>query len=106
MNQISRRGIYYNLSLSPFNITIDDITFYFSSKLHFQKFTERVNQFKEYTKTRMEKKVKVKCEINQLIVLMLYETIETRGFYIKLNGDEIDCLTKLTFVGSLEKKTS
>lgn len=106
MHQISRRGIYYNLEISPYCFYIEYITFYFSSKLHMKKFLDRFEDYCKCFRETFHQRTKIHYDNYQLIALLLYEKIETRGFYIEMKGEKYTCPNSLKFVGNLEKKTS
>lgn len=77
----------YNINESPYFIDYQGIKFYFSSLFYRNKFE------KEYLKIIDDEEyklgIKYKCKINAdlMIMLMLYQKIEKRGFKV-IKGNE------------------
>ncbi len=101
----TRRGIYHNLLESEYVASTDEVTLFFSSIKYLNKFMHR------YKDNRLEVRKKFKKIIgdkpinsDMLADIMLYRTIETRGFYAILKGREIDWQELYRF--ALEKMTN
>ena len=77
-------GVYYNLTESEFYYCMGEITFYFSSKSHLQKFIDRLPITKTEMNVLIERKWKLHTNFNFVAALVLYLKIETRGFYITI----------------------
>lgn len=81
----SRKGIFYDLNVSEYRATINNITYVFSSELHKQKFIERVKDNRENINSKLTKRYGIEIENNILADLILYKSVETRG-YLVING--------------------
>lgn len=81
--------VYNDLNESNYCFKYDDFKFYFSSNFYLEKFErEYVNFIKDET---MKLKIKFKCNIfaDYLILLLLYQRIEKRGFRVENKNNEI-----------------
>lgn len=93
----TRNGIYYDLNHSKYKITVDGLTFVFSSQLHLKKFTERQQPNRLTINKSLSKRFNICVEFNALADVVLYKKIETRGFLIidnegkKLCQNSIKC---------------
>lgn len=96
---ISRNGIIYDLKLSWYVFPLNNITYYFSSKNHLEKFAELVEGNRDAYSTSLTKRFKILSNIDNLADLLLYMKVETRGFYIKINGEECVCPNDIIFGG-------
>jgi hypothetical protein len=96
----------YNLKSSPFNITIGNITFFFSSILHEKKFTERYLDYINGINFSLSKRFEVEFDIPLIGLLMCYKKIETRGFYIEIEGEPISCLSDIRLSGGKLTKSN
>lgn len=88
----TRRGIYHNLMESEYTVSDNEIVFFFSSAFYRNKFLNtRTEHRKQVTRT-MEKLLDgVAFQVDLLADLNLYETIETRGFYVTRKGRSSTC---------------
>lgn len=86
---LTRRGISKDLVLSPYTFTYkhndNEVILSFSSKLHLNNFIK--NRDKNYAMiyNYIIKRFKYKTDPRILSDLNLYQKIEHRGFYIKIN---------------------
>ena len=102
---MTRNGIVYDLSKSTFTTTLDDITFIFSSRLHKTKFKEKCDINRVTFAEKFFKKYGVEVATYSLADILLYESIETRGFMIVLNdGGVVTCLNDLILNGGKATK--
>lgn len=92
---MTKNGIVYNLAKSPYFTSTNGITYYFSSKLHLQKFINRDLNHKQIVTQWLFNKFKFFVNFQVLIELDLYKRIETRGFYIMYNGRPLTQITEL-----------
>lgn len=105
MKEITRNGIYNNLKISPYKVNTDEFTFHFSSKLNLTKFKNAINFWVIDVNEKMEKKFGITITDLNLAHFLLYEKIESRGYYVTIAGGlEEVCLKELEYVGKLEKK--
>ena len=84
----TRRGIYYDLAASPYKVRHMGFIFKFSSKLHFQKFRERLPQFEDEFSRRMFARWGLRIGKSAIPSLILYREIETRGFMMIVSAAE------------------
>ena len=59
---ITKRGIYYDLNDSTYTLTVEGLTFYFSSDFYRMKFAESFVKYIESGPLKL--KVKYSCNIN------------------------------------------
>lgn len=90
----SRYGVYYDLSQSPHSVTAEGICFYFSSLLHLQAFLDK--------KTGTEKRYGLNTRFEFLQMVRDYQRIETRGFYITVEGVSVSCPDQLIFTDRVQ----
>ena len=82
--------IYNDINDSTYVYNYDDLSFYFSSEFYKEKFIkEHADFLKEET---IKLKIKFRCNIcfDYLILLLLYQKIEKRGFKVIYKNKEID----------------
>lgn len=97
---ITRNGIVYSLKISPYIIRVGDITYYFSSKNHLEKFTEKLYENRNTLNASLSRRFSVSVEVPTLCDIVLYSKVETRGFYITCKGVEYTCLNNITLSGA------
>jgi len=104
----SRRGVVYDLSKSDYIIEVEPFTLHFSSEVYRQKFYNSYEEEIEVTNIRSENiyKGKYSVDMSVLTLLRLYVLIEKRGFFIKVNGVEVDCPENLNFVLGVNVKSN
>lgn len=81
----SRKGIFYDLNVSEYRVTLNNITYVFSSELHRQKYNERVSENRKVFNSKLTKRYGIEIENNIMADLTLYKSVETRG-YLVING--------------------
>lgn len=88
----SKRGIYYNLSDSEYKITLkdNDLTFYFSSEFYKNKFSENFVNYLISENMKLNVKYECKIDASNMLLLKLYQKIETRGFRVVYKNKEIN----------------
>lgn len=80
---MTTKGIEYNLKISPYFIKVCDTTFYFSSSTYLRKFSLCLED--KITEEALKILNKYNLHVGKYpipILIMLYESIEKRGFYI------------------------
>lgn len=101
--KLTRRGICYNLKATPYRHVekYDDaeVVFAFSSEKYIPKFEERQQANRDKINTSLANRFGMAFENNLLSDLMLYSKVESRGFYITINGEEFECLNKVRLNG-------
>lgn len=83
---MSQRGICYDLDLSPYVVDVDGVKFFFSSKIHEEKFLAGIDACISQFELKFEKRYGIKCSFKLLPLFKLYQNIESRGFCIKKSG--------------------
>jgi YHS domain-containing protein len=95
---VTRNNIYKDLQSSPFKIILEGVIYHFSSLLHLQKFVSRYPKNRRSMTEYLAKLYNVNLSLHRLPDLILYRKIETRGFFIKLEGSELKCLDSVIFM--------
>ena len=110
MTKLTRNGITYNLTTSPYLVELkyrDDlvIKYYFSSELYVNKFNEKLEKHHSTIKESLSKRFKIEIDIDELSDILLYSKVETRGFFIQINDEDFKCLNtiKLSGVNKIQK---
>lgn len=96
---LSRNNICYDLRKSHFRCTRDGVTYVFSSRLHLNKFKERADAHRETINQSLSNRFNFAVNVNTLADVVLYNKIETRGFLIVAEGEQIECQSKLLLNG-------
>ena len=97
-------NVEYNLNVSPYKVTINNVTFYFSSKSHLNKFLETRSDEINRISESLTKRFKIKINTVNLALLYAYIKIETRGFLIEINNEKITDVTALRVASGKIKK--
>lgn len=100
MLDITRNGIYNNLNISSYFVTLENITYYFSSKQYLIKFINTYKNNRLEMEEQFIKKLKIKLLANQIYDMLLYQKIEKRGFRAVYGGMEL-CPNTIEFVGKI-----
>jgi YHS domain-containing protein len=79
---VTRNGIYLDLTKSPYKVTTNGMTFYFSSDLHMLKFEDRLHESRQEIDLKLTSRFRVAVKFPALADLTLYQKIETRGFLV------------------------
>lgn len=107
MNNLTRNGVAKDLAKSPYIYTVitesDVLHLYFSSKLHMKRFNEKRGDNYNMIYNYIYKRFKYQVDCRLLADLNLYQKIENRGFYVKLNKEVYLCPDNITLNG--ENKT-
>ena len=110
MSELTRNGVAKNLAKSPYTFTefigSDRLDFNFSSKLHLNNFLKKRQDNFNMLYNHIYKRFKFKVDCRMLADCNLYNKIETRGFYIKLNNKEFLCPSDITLNGESKTKKS
>ena len=99
----TRNGIYYNLCESEYKLTINHITYYFSSSLHRKNFIERYLEQRDILNYAQSRRFKAKLNLSVLADLKTYSNIEKRGFLVEIEGVYYKCLDNINL--QLEQRT-
>src|SRR6185312_16335331 len=85
----TKRGIYHNLKESKYVVSNNDITFFFSSEHTLNKFMNRYEKYRVYSRQKIEKVMETNLNLDMLADIESYKDIEKRGFYVWLKGVSI-----------------
>lgn len=96
---MTRHGIEYDLPNSPYNIKIGEITFFFSSATHLDKFVDMYKENQYAMQNSLSKRFKFIVDIEPVYSIFFYNKVETRGFYIEFEGVGYSCLSSITLNG-------
>lgn len=97
---ITRNGIVYDLRLSPYYIKIGDATYYFSSKNHLEKFSEKLYDNRNAIHISLSNRFGIDIVLSLLADIVLYGKVETRGFFIVYKGVPYVCQKDITLNGA------
>lgn len=96
---ISKRGIAYNLEITPYLIKIGDITYHFSSVNHLEKFTEKLEENRALISASLSNRFGFDIKPYILADLALYSKVETRGFYVSKGSESYKCKKEVRLSG-------
>ena len=100
----TKNGVYYDFSKSIYRVNIDNYTFVFSSKLHMEKFKKKRKEHAEKINASLSKRFNLLVDVTALSDMVLYRKIESRGFLVINEGEEV-CQRNMEYVGGkLTKK--
>jgi hypothetical protein len=98
--KMTRRGIEYNLTVSPYRFTNEyGLTFVFSSETHVKKFKERLKNNRIKLNESLSNRFNFYIEFNSLSDIVLYRQIEQRGFLIIKGGENLLCQNSIKLDG-------
>ena len=100
---MTRNGIVYDLLDSPYFLTIDNFTYYFSSEVNKRKFSARVLENRKNINYSLTMRFDINIIFNPLCDIVLYRKIEKRGFRIKEGNIEL-CQKNLVLNGHPTKR--
>lgn len=110
MSNLTRNGIAKDLSKSPYIFTEfingNKLDLHFSSKLHLNRFTELRKNNYNMIYNYIYKRFKYKVDCRLLADCNLYQKIENRGFYIRLNKEVYLCPDHIILGGGSKTKES
>lgn len=98
---ITKNGICYDLSRSPYVCSVANWTYYFSSPSHMNKFKSNISSNRDWLNDSMSRRFKFTMSLDLLADLSLYRKIETRGFMIinESTGVAYECPESIEFHG-------
>lgn len=79
----SRNGVFYRLIESPWRATRHGLTFYFSSRQHYDRFIREVDARESRMTETMSRRVGCLTDMRLPAAVQLYRQVETRGFLVK-----------------------
>lgn len=96
---MTRNGVIYDLTCSPYYIIIGKTSFYFSSKNHLEKFTEKLYENRDNIKLSLSNRFGMDIQFNTLADIILYDKVETRGFFVIHEGVKYKCRKDIILSG-------
>lgn len=96
---ITRNGVCYDLSISPYRWTNGELTFMFSSKPHLDKFKKKMKENRDIINYSLSKRFNFTVNVSELADVVLYRKIETRGFLIVTREGKELCPNNIRFDG-------
>lgn len=97
---LSRNNICYDLKKSHFRYSRDGITYVFSSRLHLDKFKERIDGNRKTINQSLSNRFNIAVNVDVLADIVLYCKIENRGFLIVARGENVECRSNLLYDGA------
>lgn len=88
-------GIYTDINESTYNYKVDNLVFYFSSKMYRDKFITRSEAFYLEEQKKLELKLNTKVDCKAVMLIKLYTMIEKRGFRVLIDDKEISSIPRL-----------
>lgn len=79
---LTKCGVAYDLEISPYRVMVEGYTYVFSSRMHLNKFKDKLNANRERINKSLTVRFNFPVAINVLCDVTLYERIESRGFLI------------------------
>lgn len=99
---VSRNGVVYDLEFSPYKITVDEITYHFSSFNHLDKYKELLYKNRAALSLSLSRRFKIEIGAETIADIVLYAKVETRGFFIATKEVKIECQDKVKLDGLMK----
>lgn len=96
---MTKNGVERDLIKSPYFLTYNGTTYFFSSMLHLNKFKSTRIDNKDKILSSLFKRFKIKLNIPIVYDIILYQKIETRGFLIFRKGRYFSCVKNIILDG-------
>ena len=93
----TKSPVHYDLTTSPYEVSVGYFTFRFSTWKHALKFDEEVSKRVEWLNDSMSRRFHVPCAFDNLAMVQLYQQIEGRGFNMVYKGTEFTNVNDITF---------
>lgn len=98
---ISRYGVAYNLSGSPYRYDFADYVFCFSTAAHRDKFAEKLTSQIQWLEDSMRHRFMFNQDLDMQAAFHWYRKVESRGFcIISPDGEEWLCPENIEFHGT------
>lgn len=82
------RVVCYNLDETKFVTVCNGVVYYFSSKLHLDKFKSKINKNRDLISESLSNRFKMFIFADLIADLTLYQKIECRGFKVTIQGTD------------------
>lgn len=92
---LTRDGVCYDLTKSPYSCVKNGVTFFFSSQKHLEKFQDRLKTNRDTINYSLTKRFGFAVDVSTLADVVLYKKIETRGFLIEAEEVEYQWLKSI-----------
>lgn len=79
---ISKNGVCYDITHTPYTYSWRGITYHFSTEKHRAKFIENVRAKEMWLNDSLSRRFRCTVDLPLLADVQLYTQIETRGFYL------------------------
>lgn len=89
--KLSKYGVAYDLSRSPFFCYRNGFMFFFSTKQHVVSFRTKVRSYEDSVSASLSRRFHVEFDASVVSCFVLYSNIEGRGFLVK------DCTTEVEY---------
>lgn len=97
----TERGIFLNLNESNYKITIQGITFYFSSKVYLEKFKNKVKEYIAVETAKIYVRYKIILNLDIYFMIAFYKKIEKRGFRVYDEETKKEISERVGFINQL-----
>lgn len=105
--ELTRHGIAYDLSTSPYKIRLKQCELRFSSEKNVERFLKKEKSERDRINASLSKRFGMQFNLDYIAFIDLYRHIENRGFYIILrNGEVATCLEQIKLDGLKVSKKS
>ena len=95
-----KSNVCYDLTKSPYTITVDGVKYHFSSAYLMQKFVEKLDNSRKIISESLTNRFHFDIDARRIADLFLYTKTESRGFYIVLDdGEAVLCQENLRLSG-------
>lgn len=95
----SRSNVFKILSESNFIFEEGRIKYFFASATHLEKFIELKEVNRERINESLTRRFKIKLCLNEMCDIVLYSKVETRGFYLEIEGVGYSWISNLELNG-------
>lgn len=98
---MTRRGIFYDLSESCFNITVNGFVLFFSSIYNLRRFKSKIYENREFINNSLSKRFNFCIKLDEIAMIKTYISIEKRGFllYNSITGEWYTCIEEIKLNG-------
>lgn len=96
---VSRSGVFYDLSASPWVFERNGIVFWFSTARLHGRFVSLVAEAERKLCASMSARVGCRIDMSAAADVQLYIRTETRGFRVSIDGEVATCPDQVVFDG-------
>lgn len=98
---MNKHGIEFNLKESNYKVTLQGLTFYFSSKLYLNKFTANIKDYIFNENAKIKTKYNLDIVMDIYFMISYYKKVEKRGFRIYDEVSKKEIFENQGFIASL-----